>query len=439
MAKTICDALENEGYRAYAVGGCVRDAVMGITPHDTDITTSATPAEVKRIFELLDFCVIETGLKHGTVTVVCDKIPYEITTMRTEQGYTDMRHPEKVCFVRKIEEDLSRRDFTVNAMAYSYTDRCIVDLHGGMKDIEKRVIRCVGEPKQRFCEDALRILRALRFASSLGFSIDDGTAQAMRECSMNIRSVSAERIFKELTLLLCGKNAGRVIYEYSDILSIIIPELELCKGFDQHSRYHCYDVLRHICEVVDNIPAIPHLRFAAFLHDVGKPSVFSLDDTGEGHFYAHAQASTRIARRLMDELKADGETKKKTLFLVKHHDAPLPQEDKLIKKRLGRIGADAFFELIEIAKADCKGQSPRAFGRLDTYRELEHKVNDIIDSGACFTRASLAVDGNDIISLGVSEGREIGEILSQLLSAVMEGNVENNKEDLLCYARRLLQ
>ncbi len=437
-AKKLCMTLEQNGYQAYAVGGCVRDAYMGIVPHDIDITTAATPDKVRDIFMHLGHHVIETGIKHGTVTVVAEGTPYEITTFRTEGGYGDMRHPQNVRFVGNIEQDLSRRDFTVNSIAYSYKDGSVVDVFGGVDDIKRKVIRCVGDPYRRFEEDALRILRALRFASKLGFAIEADTEQAMRSSAKNISAVSAERIYHELCEILCGKFASDVILAYSDVLSVILPELEACKGFCQHSKYHCYDVLMHICKVVENTPSVSHMRFAALLHDIAKPQVFSIDEKGEGHFYGHAAKSAEIAERFLTELKADKKTREQTVFLVRHHDTPLPNEERLIKKRINKIGKEAFFDLAALAEADCKGQSEAVRYRLSLVAQIKDKATELLSAGECMSLSSLRINGNDIIGLGVSEGREVGKILSQLLEAVMSGETDNDRDKLLDHANTLL-
>lgn len=437
-AKTVCGIIEDAGYSAYAVGGCVRDALMGTEPNDVDITTSADPAAVHALFEKNGIKTIDTGIKHGTVTVLYNNECFEVTTMRTESGYADMRHPEAVVFVRNIEEDLARRDFTINAMAYSYKEKSIIDIYGGREDLAQRRIRCVGDPQMRFDEDALRIMRALRFSARLGFDIEPLTLAAMRRCKNNLNAVSSERIYKELSGILCACDAGRVIRDYSDILSVIIPELDRCRGFDQHSKYHIYDVLTHISYVVDNTPAVPYLRYAALFHDIGKPGTFFLDSKGEGHFYYHAQLSHEIARQTLDRLKCDNETKKKVLYLVKHHDTPLPEDSILIKKRISRIGAELFFDLATIAEADCKAQSPDVLYRLDKYTEIKNTASDILKKGNCLQRKDLAIDGTDIMDMGVKEGKTVGHVLSVLLSEVIDEKIPNERSELTLRAKQII-
>ena len=437
-AKSICGILEDNGYKAYAVGGCVRDSIMGICPHDIDITTSAPPEEVKRIFEGKGYTVAETGIKHGTVTVIDDHEPFEITTMRVDGAYFDRRRPDTVCYVKAIESDLSRRDFTVNAIAYSFSENSITDVFGGTDDVKNGIIRCVGDPDQRFDEDALRILRAVRFASKLGFAIEEKTKASMLQKKDNLREISPERIYKEFCEMLCAKNAGDVIYDYADIISVFIPEISECKGFEQHSKYHIYDVLRHICMAIDSTPPVLHLRLTAFFHDIGKPQTFTVDREGEGHFYSHAQKSAEICERVLRELRADKKTKEKVVFLVKHHDTPLPCERSAVKKRINKIGNEHFFDLITICEADCKAQAPSVCYRLTMLDDIRRTARSIIDEGECLSISALAVNGDDIISIGVREGKRVGEILRALLDAVLAGEVQNDRESLIDKAEQMI-
>ncbi len=438
-AKEICDILDAAGFVSYPVGGCVRDAIMGFIPHDIDITTAAHPDKVAGIFSCLGYKVIKTGIKHGTVTLLYNGREFEITTMRSEQGYSDKRHPSEIRFVTDIEQDLKRRDFTVNSMAYSYKERKLIDPFGGQEDIDRGIIRCVGNASERFSEDALRIMRALRFASKLGFDIDDVTAFAMRECKQDLRDISSERIYNELCGVLCGKNAGKIIRENYLILAVVLPELSECCGFDQNNKHHCYDVLDHIRFVVDNIPPVHYLRLAALLHDIGKPQCYTVGKDGQGHFYGHAKKSYEIASRFLSEMKVDNDTKNKVLLLVKNHDTPLPKEEKELKKRISRLGADMFFDLLELERADCKAQDESVKYRLKMYDEIECIAKDIIERGECLKITDLMIDGNDIISLGVDEGKCIGEILRRLLSEVIDGVLDNNRDVLMKRAKEHLE
>lgn len=437
-AKEICDIIEENGYLAYCVGGCVRDVLRGQIPHDFDITTSALPEQVAEMFVSMGCKVISTGVAHGTVTVLyCDE-QFEITTMRCDSDYGDNRHPDSVVFVEDIVLDLSRRDFTMNAIAYSFSQKAIVDPFDGAGDIEKGVIRSVGDPARRFEEDSLRILRALRFSSQLGYTIESDTATAMREKKDLILHLSSERIYSEIIKLLCGKNAGKTVYDHYDIMSVVIPQLSDCYAFHQHSRYHCHDVLRHICEVIDNIPPKKHLRLAALFHDLGKPDCFSLDDEGAGHFYGHSKISADIAESVLNRLKSDKLTTDQVVFLVKHHDTPLPKDELLIKKRISKIGDKSFFDLLLLAKADCLGQDRSVRCRLADYDEIADTARRVIESADCLNINKMKINGHDIILMGVGEGKRVGQILSTLFDMVINNRVENEHDSLCAAAKKLI-
>lgn len=431
-AKIIFELLEKGGYECFLVGGCVRDMLMGKVPHDIDITTNATPDEVKEVFA--DFQTLDIGIKHGTVTVMNDGEPIEITTYRRESTYTDGRHPDSVSFSRHIEDDLSRRDFTSNAIAYS-EKKGIVDLFGGRTDIENKILRCVGNPTERFTEDSLRILRGLRFASVLGFSIDKATEEAMHSCRELIDIVSPERIFTEISKLICGKNAGEIISRYSDILAVVLPEIKDMKGFNQHNFHHIYDVLNHTARVIDSIDPAVDLRFAALFHDCGKPDCFSLDEDGVGHFYSHASISARKADEALTRLRCDNATREKVVKLVKIHDSPIEPDSRVIKKKLQKYGEEVFFDLIKLQRADNMGLSPEFFYRQETYSKLEEITRQVIEENQCFSLKDLAVGGRDMISLGL-KGKDIGTALDELLKAVIEERCDNNRESLIEYYHR---
>ncbi len=423
--------MEEKGYEIYLVGGFVRDSIMGKKADDADFATNASPEETLEVFK--EFHTLETGIKHGTVTVIINHKPFEITTFRTEKGYSDCRHPDKVSYAEKIEDDLSRRDFTVNSIAYSPA-RGFVDLYNGKEDLERKIIRCVGEPEKRFTEDALRIMRALRFSSVLSFSIEEETEKAMFKCKDLLLHISKERIFIELSKMLCGENIREVLSKYSDILSVVIPEIKEMKGFQQHNFHHVYDVLNHTAVVVENAPALPHLRFAALFHDCGKPECFSLDKDGVGHFYSHASISARKTDEALQRLRCDNKTRERVVRLIKLHDTPIEENEIVIKKKISKYGEDLFFSLIELKRADTLGLAPEFHSRKEHFDILQSIAKKVLSEKPCFTLKDLAVNGNDLTELGFY-GREIGEKLKILLNAVIENKVRNEKEDLISYLK----
>ena len=431
-AKTVFEYLENAGYECYLVGGCVRDMLMGKAPHDVDITTNATPDETKDVFR--DFHTLDIGIKHGTITVIIEGEPVEITTYRKESAYSDGRHPDSVSFTRNIEDDLSRRDFTVNAIAYNPKSG-IVDPFDGQADIKHKTLRCVGTPTERFTEDSLRILRGLRFASALGFTIDKDTTDAMHNCKELISIVSPERIYVEITKLLCGKSAGKILALYSDILTVALPEIKDMKGFEQHNFHHIYDVLGHTAKVVDAVYPAVHLRLSALFHDCGKPDCFSLDDKGIGHFYSHASISAKKANDALLRLRCDTATREKVVKLVKIHDTPIEPDVKVIRKKLQKYGEEIFFDLIKLQRADNMGLSPEYLYRQQTYDKLEEIAKQIIEENQCFSLKDLAVNGRDMMSLGL-KGKDIGTALDELLKAVMDEKCDNDKVSLIEYYHR---
>lgn len=424
----VLNTLEKHGYEAFIIGGCVRDAIMGIEPKDYDVTTSALPEETKEVFR--DFHVIETGIKHGTVTVMVDNEPIEITTYRIDENYADNRHPENVRFTRSLKEDMARRDFTMNAIAYN--PACgLVDYYGGVEDIQRGVIRAVGEADKRFEEDALRIMRALRFSAVTGFVIEEDTAEAALRHKDFLNNISAERIQVELVKLLCGKDARRVLMEYTDILAVILPELLEMKGFDQCNAYHIYDVLEHTAVAVENTPAKPVLRLSALLHDTGKPETFFQDCSGVGHFYGHNLASKKIAEDLLERLKFDNDTRDKVLLLVEKHDMQIKAEETAVKRALNKLGEENFRNLIALARADNKAQNPIIAKRQEHFDRLLAIAEEIITKEECFSLKALAVNGRDLMEIGIQQGPILGETLEKLLEAVISGEIENKKEELL--------
>lgn len=432
-AKKAIERLYARGYEAYLVGGCVRDTLMGTPVNDFDVTTSALPEETMAAFS--DMRTIPTGLKHGTVTILIDGEPIEITTFRSDGDYSDHRHPETVSFSRKLEDDLCRRDFTVNAMAYS-DQRGLIDLYGGRDDLEKGIIRAVGEPERRFTEDALRILRALRFASQKCFSIEPETEKAIRKCLPLLAYVSAERVFTELKKLLMGKGALDVLLRYPDVITVIVPALAPSVGFDQKNPHHIYDVYTHTAHAVAFSPYDEKLRLAALLHDVGKPETFSEKD-GIGHFYGHTDASLVLAEKTLLGLKCDNLTKSEVLTLIKYHDPVIEPTEKAVKRALSRLGKPMLLKLLELKSADNLAQAPSCRERLAQYEKIRLIIAEIEKRNDCFTLKDLKINGDTLISLGVPKGKEIGRILNELLSLVMDGTLKNEKEALTEMALKL--
>lgn len=435
----ILNVLNNAGYQAFAVGGCVRDMMLGTRPHDFDVTTSARPSQVMDVFR--GSRLLETGLKHGTVTLLAQNAetasaePVEITTFRSEQGYSDHRHPDKVLFTEDIKEDLARRDFTVNAMAADAAGR-LYDPFGGRGDLEKQIIRCVGHPEDRFREDALRIMRALRFASRLGFDIEGKTFSAAEKNAGFLMEISPERVREELVGIVCGQTAGNVIQKGIEILRPILPELAACRGFDQKNCHHIYDVLEHTARAVDAAPPRRELRLAALFHDIGKPLCFTTDEEGTGHFYGHAAISEELTVRIMDRLRFDRKTAKKVRTLVKFHDAPIDLSERSIRRALNKFSPETFFDLIDLKRADNRAQAPCTACRQQTYDLLEAAARRMIEEDRCFSLRDLAVGGRDLIEEGMKQGPDMGEVLKYLLNLVIDGKAPNDRETLLAEAKK---
>ena len=432
----VLEMLENAGYEAWLVGGCVRDRLRGVFPKDYDVTTNALTDEVIAVFD--GFRVIATGLKHGTVTVIAGGMPVEVTTYRVDGAYSDGRHPDSVRFASDIRSDLSRRDFTVNAMAYS-PRRGYLDLFGGMNDLSAGIIRCVGDPDRRFGEDALRILRALRFASVLGFDIEPDTAQAVHRCRKLLGKIAVERITQELLGLLCGVNAGRVLRQYPDVIAGIIPPCASMVGFAQHNPHHDFDVWEHTTRVVDAAPPERILRLAALLHDVGKPSCFSSDEKGIGHFYGHAAKGEEISREIFaGYLRTERRTEERVLFLVAHHDEPIIPERKIIRRRLARYGEEPFRQLLALNRADITGQlEVPEKDRLAALDDAGQILDGLAGESACTTLQSLEISGGDLMAMGIPKGPMIGTVLHRLLGEVCDESLTNSGEALKARAAGL--
>lgn len=429
----ILERLESAGYAAFVVGGCVRDAEMGIPPHDFDITTAAPPREVERVFA--DCRVIETGIKHGTVTVLYKGASVEITTFRVDGEYTDSRHPASVTFSARIEDDLARRDFTMNAVAFS-PRRGLVDPFGGIADIGRGVIRCVGEPTLRFTEDALRILRALRFSSVCGFEIEPHTADAARELCGKLRCVSAERIFSELKRILCGKAVKRVMLEFPEIFKVIIPPIGLQIGFEQNSRFHDSTLYEHTARAVEAVSDNEAMRLAMLFHDMGKPLCKTTDERGESHFYGHAEQSAKIAEEQLRALKCDNETRVRVVEIVRFHDLPLQSSGRFIRRQLAKHG-NTLADIIYAHIADDSAKIPEARERIPKWREILALAEKIAAQEPCLTTRDLAISGRDLAEL-VPPSRRMGEILRSLLSEVIDGTLPNEPTALMNRARELI-
>lgn len=433
-ALAVLERLADMGYEAYVVGGCVRDSLLGKEPKDWDVCTNATPKEVLACFRR--FHVIKTGLKHGTVTVMADGEPVEVTTFRIDGEYTDNRHPDSVSFVTDVRDDLARRDFTVNAMAYC-PRRGLVDAFGGQEDLAARLIRCVGEPDERFNEDGLRILRALRFAARYGFGIERETAYAMRRNRHLLANVSAERIFKELKGILMGAAAIDMLLAFPDIFSTIIPELTPCIGFEQHTPHHCYDVWTHIAHSVQAAPADEVLRLTMLLHDIAKPGCFSMDAGGCGHFFAHSERGAKVVRNIMNRLKSDNATKDTVVTLVREHDHTLPSSRPGMRRWLGRLGEENARRLFDVKKADYAAQSPfRQKEKTDELRAAKFLMEEVLADAPALQIKDLAINGKTLMELGMERGPEIGKTLFRLLAEVQDETLPNERDALLQRVRQ---
>ena len=427
-ARLIIGKLEEAGFEAFVVGGCVRDSLLGREPKDWDVCTSAPPAQAIETFKGLR--VIETGLKHGTVTVMAGDEAVEVTTYRIDGDYSDNRRPDNVEFTGSLKEDLSRRDFTVNAMAYSPAAG-LVDYFGGAGDLEAGTIKCVGDPGKRFREDALRIMRALRFAAVLGFSIDGATNAAMRENRGLLGNIAAERIAAELNGLVLGDGVRKTISGNLDVFFEVVPELAAGAGFEQNNQYHCYTVLNHILISVEKARKDIRLRLAMLLHDIAKPKCYTESD-GTGHFYRHAQEGSDMARAILTRLKYDNDTVATVCELIKYHDAIIPPRRRAVKKWLNKIGEARLRQLIEVKMADAKAQVPaRGAEKIAGLVKVLALIDEVIEQGQCFSLKDLAVNGRDLIEAGVPEGVKVGAVLKQLVDMVIDEEAENERAALL--------
>lgn len=426
-AAEIIAVLKSNGFDAYVVGGCVRDSLLGKAPKDWDICTSAKPDEVIHCFQ--NRRIIETGLKHGTVTVVVDDDQYEITTFRVDGKYSNNRHPDSVQYVSNVEADLARRDFTMNAMAYN-DDGGLIDPFGGASDIKNRTISCVRNPDDRFREDALRIMRALRFASVYGFSIDEATAWSIHQNRRLLRNIAAERITAELSKLICGDGVLDVLLGFSDVIASIIPELEPCIGFNQNNKYHCYTIYDHIAVAVANSTGDDLIvRMALLLHDIGKPCCYTEDENG-GHFHGHGVFSRDLAEKSLSRLRFDNKTRDAILELVLYHDALIEPTPKTIRRWLNKIGFEQLNRWLRIRIADIKAHAPGTQGD-KILKCADIGILMVNEMNHCFSLKDLEINGREVMALGVPEGKHVGFILDELLNAVINGDIQNDKSQLI--------
>ncbi|WP_035789730.1 CCA tRNA nucleotidyltransferase [Butyrivibrio sp. XBB1001] len=427
-AKIILDTIHQAGYEAYVVGGCVRDAVLGRIPGDWDITTNALPQDIKKLFRR----TIDTGIEHGTVTVMMGKEGYEVTTYRIDGKYEDNRHPSEVTFTKNLTEDMKRRDFTINAMAYS-EEEGLIDRFGGIEDIKKGLIRCVGEPRERFSEDALRIMRAIRFSAQLDYSIEEKTKEAIKELSPTLEKISAERIQVELVKLLLSDHPEKMRDAYElGITKVILPEFDACMETDQNNIHHAYSVGEHIIKAMEEIRPDRVLRLTMLMHDMAKPATITVDEEGISHFHGHDVEGVKMAKDIFRRLKFDRDTMDKVCNLILHHDERFEATPRNVRRAMNRVGVDAFNDWLEVRHADTLAQSE--FAREDKLRDIEDiraLYEEILREKECVTLKDLAVNGKDLIELGVTPGKTIGNILSNMLLDVLDNPEHNTREYLL--------
>ena len=425
---TIIHTLQKHGFEAYAVGGCVRDSILGRVPDDWDITTSATPMETKALFAR----TFDTGIEHGTITVLIDKDAFEVTTYRVDGKYEDSRHPSEVTFTRSLKEDLLRRDFTINAMAYNDTEG-LVDIFGGMEDLKDKTIRCVGNARARFGEDALRILRAVRFAAQLGFEIDEETKDGITELAPTLANISAERIQVELIKMLTSPNPGMLKTAYElGITNVILPEFDAMMATTQENPHHKYTVGEHTLKAIEAIRADKVLRLTMLFHDIGKPIMKKVDENGVAHFKMHDVRGSEMTKQILRRLKFDNDTMNKVVRLVQYHDYRMPAEPKNVRRAMNKIGEDLFPYYLEVRMADTLAQSEYLQEeKIQNIQDVRICYEEILEKKECVSLKTLAVTGSDLIANGMKPGKEIGEVLNKLLEYVIEHPEANEKETLL--------
>lgn len=421
--ETALARLQSAGIEAFVVGGAVRDALRGAAPKDWDLAVQAPPQAVVDVFR--SYQLIQTGLKHGTVTVLIDHLPLEITSYRANDGEPFL-----------LQTDLSHRDFTINAMAY-HPSTGLVDPCGGARDLANGVIRCVGDPRQRFQEDGLRILRARRFASVFQMQLHPATAQALMQNRQLLSTVAQERIRSELTLLLCGAGAETILLSMPQVLAVALPQLLPMVGFQQHNIHHDKDVWAHTADVVAAIPPQPMLRWAALLHDAGKPACFFMGQDGQGHFYGHGQRSADMADDILRQLRFDNASRERIVHLIRRHNYPIQPVPRPVKRLLNLLGEDGLRHLLALHRADTMGQSALCADRIAQYDQVEKVLDQLLPQNACFSLRDLALDGNDLLRLGF-QGRQIGQILAACLSAVTDETIPNQRQALLSFAQSII-
>jgi tRNA nucleotidyltransferase (CCA-adding enzyme) len=430
----ILNRLSQCGYDAYIVGGSTRDMLLNLPPKDFDINTNAKPKDILRVFK--DFKTFDTGIKHGTVSVVMDKEVYEITTYRVDGEYYDNRHPKQVNFTSDLQLDLSRRDFTINAMAYN-PKIGLVDFFGGQEDLNNKVIRTVGDADIRFNEDALRIIRGLRFASVYGFTIEDKTKKAILSNKELLNNISKERISAEFIKLLCGKNAVNILRDYREVFGVIIPELKPMFDFNQNNKHHDKDLWEHTLCSIDNTECDPVLRMTLLLHDIGKPASEYKDENGVSHYNNHQKAGEMLSEKILTDLRFSKEFINKVTLLISIHDNYIEPNKVAVKKLLNLIGEDNFAYYLKIQYADKTAQSSfKKQEKINRIRKTESIFNKVIENGECYSLKQLAVTGRDLIDSGIKSGREVGNLLDELLQLVIEEKCPNTKSELLAYIKK---
>ena len=435
VAKAI-DTLECNGFEAYLVGGCVRDGLTGVPPKDWDITTNALPDQILSAF--LEYKTLTHGIKYGTVTVLIDGMPLEITTYRIDGQYTDHRRPDSVQHTMELYEDLRRRDFTVNALAFNPRTG-IIDLFDGNEDLRRGEIRCVGSARERFNEDALRIFRALRFASVLGFEIEAKTAAAVDAQRESLKVIAAERICAELTKMLCGKGIRQILYRYRETIAIVIPEIEPMVGFEQKIPAHALDVWGHTVESAAAIDPIPELRMAMLLHDVAKPQCFTVDETGRGHFYGHEQLGAEMAGEILNRLRFDKRFIKTVQLMIACHKEQPPEDAVQIKEFLKNHGEQNTRLILQVMKADVRGRMKEVEKPIQKLEAIERRLNEIIENKECYSFETLKIDGNGLLQMGFPTGERVGHVLNTLLDHVIKGTCINDGAALVAEAKEIFK